>query len=105
MIEKRRQNLDKGCSCATLLTDMSKAFDCILHNFLIAKLEAYGFPYEALNVMKNFLPDRTYKTEMHDSCNLFLNLLIGVPKGSILSPLLFNIYICDLFFVIEEETD
>ena len=42
MIEKWRKNMDKGKSCAALLTDLSKAFDCIVHDFLIAKLEAYG---------------------------------------------------------------
>ena len=49
MIEKWRKNMDKGQSCAALLTDLSKAFDCIVHDFLIAKLEAYGFSYEALS--------------------------------------------------------
>ena len=53
MIEKWRKNMDQGNSCAALLTDLSKAFDCIVQNFLIAKLEAYGFSYEALKVMYN----------------------------------------------------
>ena len=43
MIEKWSKNMDKGKSCAALLTDLNKAFDCIVHDFLIAKLEAYGF--------------------------------------------------------------
>ena len=58
MIEKWRNNKDKGKSCAALLTDLSKAFDCILHDFLIAKLKAYSFSYEALKVMYNYLTDR-----------------------------------------------
>ena len=48
----------KGKSCAALVTDLSKAFDYIVHNFLIAKLETYGFSYEALKVMYNYLTDR-----------------------------------------------
>ena len=43
--------MDKGKSCAVLLIDLSKVFDCIVNNFFIAKLEAYGTPYTALKVM------------------------------------------------------
>ena len=50
-----RWNLDKGVSSGTLLTNLSKDFDGIVHDFLISKLEAYGFIYEALNVRKNYL--------------------------------------------------
>ena len=53
MIEKWSKNMDKGKSCAVLLTDLSKVFDCILHEFLIDKLEAYGFSFEALKLMYN----------------------------------------------------
>ena len=55
MIKKWRNNMDKGKSCAALLTDLSKAFDCIVQDFLIAKLDANGFSYEALKVMYNTL--------------------------------------------------
>ena len=53
MIEKWRKNMDKEKSCAVLFTDLSIAFDCIVYDFLIAKLEAYGFSCEALKVMYN----------------------------------------------------
>ena len=61
MIEKCRNNMDKGISCAALLADLNKAFDCIVHDFLIAKLEAYGFSFEALKVMYNYLTDRKHR--------------------------------------------
>ena len=84
-------------------TDLSKAFDCIVHDFLIAKLEAYGFSYEALKVIYNYLTDRKHRTKVNNSFSDFIDLLLGVPQGSILGPLLFNIYICDLFFFVEED--
>ena len=93
MIEKWRRNLDQGCICGALFTDLSKAFDCLVHDFLIAKLEAYGFTYESLKLINSYLTDRKHRTKINSSYSSFLDLLIGVPQGSILGPLLFNIYI------------
>ena len=95
--------MDKGKSCATLLTDLSKVFDCIVHDFLIDKLEAYDFSYEALIVMYNHLTDKKHKTKLNNSFSDFIDLLLGVPQSSILGPTLFNIYICDVFFFVEED--
>ena len=80
MIEKWRKNMDKGKSCAALLTDLSKAFDCIVHDFLIAKLEAYGFSYEALKVMYNYLTDRKHRTKVN---NLMILLTYCWVSGKI----------------------
>ena len=77
MIEKWRKNMDKGKSYAALLSDLSKAFDCIVHDFLTAKLEAYGFSYEALKVMYNYLTDRKHRTKVNNSFRDFIDLLLG----------------------------
>ena len=103
MNEKWRKHMDKGKSCAVLLTDLSKAFDCIVHDFLIGKLEAYGFSYEALKVMHNYITRRKHRTKVNDSFSDFIDLLLGVPQGSILGSLLFSIYICYLFFFAKED--
>ena len=76
----------KGKSCAALLTDLSKAFDCIVHDFLIGKREAYGFSYKILKVMHNYLTDRKQRTKVNNSFSDFIDLLLGVPQGSILGP-------------------
>ena len=78
MIEKWRKNMDKGKPCAALLIDLSKAFDCIVHDFLIAKLEACNFSYETLKVMYNYLTDRKHRTKVNDSFSGFVALLLGV---------------------------
>ena len=102
MIEKWRRNLDQGGICGALFTDLSKAFDCLVHNFLLAKLEVYGFTYESLKLINSYLTDRKHRMKVNSSYSSFLDLLIGVSQGSILGPLLFNIYISNLFLFLDD---
>ena len=67
------------------------------HELLIAKLNAYGFDIKSLNFILAYFTNRKQKTKIGSSFSDFLNILFGVPQGSILGPLLFIIYICDLF--------
>ena len=94
--------MDQGGICGALFTDLSKAFDCLVHDFLIAKLEAYGFTYESLKLINSYLTDRKHRTKINSSYSSVLDLLIGVPQGSILGPLLFNIYISDLSLFLDD---
>ena len=97
MLEKWKKVLDNGGSCGALLVDLLKAFDCIVHDLLLAKLSAYGFDYNSLKLINSFLSGRKFRTKIGSSYSPYLDLLVGVPQGSILGLLLFNIYICNLF--------
>ena len=92
----------QGGGSGAILTDLSKAFDCILHDILIAKLAAYGFDYQSLRIMESFLSNRQQRTKINNAFSRYSEIIYGVPQGSILGPLLFHVYICDIFFDIIE---
>ena len=94
MTEQWRKYLDKNGVNGALLTDLSKAFDCLLHDLLIAKLAAYGFDYEFSTLIQSYLSNRKQRTKVNNTyvSSTFSDITIGVSQGSILGPLLFNIY-------------
>ena len=102
MIEKWRKALDTQNLAGALLTDLSKAFDCLNHELLIAKLEAYGFDYPSLAYIFSYLTGRKQRTKVNNSFSTWANIKSGIPQGSILGPLLFNIYLNDIFYFIKE---
>ena len=102
MLEKWKRSVDNSKMFGALLTDLSKAFDCLDHELLIAKLNAYGFGLTALKLVHNYLSNRKQRTKINSTYSSLLEIIFGVPQGSILGPLLFNIFLIDLFFIIED---
>ena len=101
MIEKWRKCVDNGQAFGALLTDLSKAFDCLNYELLISKLDAYGFDLNSKKLIYNYLTERMHRVKINNQYSSWKELLLGVPQGSILGPILFNIYLCDLFFFLE----
>ena len=77
------------------MTDLSKAFECIPHDLIIAKLEAYGFHIEAFKLFHDYLSNRNQRVKVNDAYSLWKDMFYGVSQGSILDPLLFNTHLCE----------
>ena len=92
MIEKWKKAVDNGNVFGALLTDLSKAFDCLPHDLIIAKLNSYGFNLTALNLIHNYLTKRKQRTKINQSYSSWEDILFGVPQGSTLGPILFIIF-------------
>ena len=101
LLERWKDVSDKKGYDEAVLMDLSIAFDTLNHNLLVAKLHAYGFSEDSLQLIKSYLTNRWQRTKINASFSNWTELLLRVPRGSVLGSLLFNIYINDLFYVTE----
>ena len=102
LIENWKKHLDNKKIEGTVLMDLSKAFDYIPHDLLIVKLRAYGFNKKASNFLYSYLKCRKQSVKINDTESFLQILFSGVPQGSILGLILFNLFINNLSFFIKD---
>jgi len=96
-IEDWRTALDNNECVGAVLIDLSKAFDSLPHGLLIAKLHAYGLSTDACLLVLNYLSNRCQRVKMQNVVSDWKIIKRGVPQGSLMGPLLFNIFLNDIF--------
>ena len=82
----------------SILMDLLKAYDCLPHDLLLAKLQLYGFSKESIRLFLSYLTNRIQRIKIDSPFNDWAIIIKGISQGCILGPLLFNIFINDSFF-------
>ena len=95
--EKYKLTVDNNEAFGALLKNLLRAFDCLNHDLLTAKLHSYGLPLISLRLLSHYSSNRKQRIKSENVFSKWESIETGVPQGLILDPLLFNIFYCDLF--------
>ena len=101
IIQLCKEAFDKGKSVGAIFMDLSKAFDTLIHDLLIAKLEAYRYSENSLNYIRSCFRNCLQRTNVNNNFSLREDIFTGVRQRSILGSLIFNIYINDKFLFLD----
>ena len=93
MLEHWKSEVGKKRVYGVFLTDLSRAFDCLSHELIIAKVNAYGFSLSALKLIDSYLSKKQHRTKINQPYSTWEDILFGVPQDSIIS---------DLFLVVKD---
>ena len=93
-----QNSLDRSGFFGSIPMDLSKAYDCLPHDLLLTKLQAYVFSKGSITLFLSYLTNRTHRIKIDSTFSHWTNIVKGIPQDSTLGLLLFDIFINDLFF-------
>ena len=102
LLQRWQKELDNSGLVGTILMDLSKAYDCLPHNLIIAKFEAYGLSESSLSLLLDYLTSRKQRVKIGSSYSVWNEIKRVVPQGSILGPLLFSVFINDFLCLLRK---
>ena len=101
LINKWHSCLDNSGEVGTILMDLSKAFHCLPHELVLVKLHAYQVDIKSLKLLQDYLSNWMQRVKLDSTFSSWLKILLGVPLGSILGPLRFNISLNIMLWFVE----
>ena len=102
MIESWKAKLNNGSKVGVIIMYLSKAFDSLNYDLLLVKLEVYDLDNTAVSFMRSYPTNRLQHCKISNSFSEWMKISAGFPQGSILRPLLFNIFINDIFLFLQK---